>query len=317
MKPHCRYCGLILGFLICSYAHAQFKGDHIPGFTGLQNGTQAPPGLYVGNVVWVYPTDTLKDNSGRDLNVPAGITSTATIILVSLVANQKLLGGNIGASVAFPFIQNRIQTASLDVNTGFGWTDMFANVSLGWKLKRADVMLGYNAYFPTGRFTGTATNNTGLGMWGNEVTIGSTVYLNEKKTWHAAATFGAEFHTEKAGTGITVGNLGTVEYGFGKTFYKKGAGPIPTIFNVGAAGYAQFKMTGDNGPGVPLALRGLKDRVFALGPEFNVFMPGPRLTFLVRYQPEFAARNRTQGQTIIISLVWVAKSLVKAQPSTR
>jgi hypothetical protein len=74
-------------------------------------------------------------------------------------------------------------------------------------------------------------------------------------------------------------------------------------------------MTEDNGPGVPVILRGLKDRVFALGPEFNVFFPRPRLTFLVRYEPEFAARNRPQGHTVLVSLVWVAKSFVKAPPS--
>jgi hypothetical protein len=151
-------------------------------------------------------------------------------------------------------------------------------------------------------------------MWGNDATFGTTVYFDEKKTWHAAANFGAEFHTEKDDAGITVGDMGTVEYGVGKTLYKKRSGPIPTIFNVGAAGYAQFKMSEDNGPGVPLILRGLKDRVFAVGPEFNVFFPGPRLTFLVRYEPEFAARNRAQGQTLVVSLVWLAKSLVQTPP---
>jgi len=38
---------------------------------------------------------------------------------------------------------------------------------------------------------------------------------------------------------------------------------------------------------IPPAFRGLKDRVLALGPEFNAFIPGPRLSFLARYQPEF------------------------------
>ncbi|HXJ88001.1 MAG TPA: hypothetical protein VMS18_14355, partial [Candidatus Binatia bacterium] len=61
-------------------------------------------------------------------------------------------------------------------------------------------------------------------------------------------------------------------------------------------------------------LRGLKDRVFALGPEFNIFVPKPRLTFLVRYEPEFGAHVRTQGHTIVFSVVWVAKSLIKHQP---
>ena len=71
----------------------------------------------------------------------------------------------------------------------------------------------------------------------------------------------------------------------GKTFYKKVGGPIPTIMNLGMAGYAQFKITGDSGSDIPPALRGFKDRVFALGPEFNIFIPKPRLTFLIRYGP--------------------------------
>lgn len=309
-------CAILLGVLLSNHClHAQFRGDHLPGFTGLQNGTQAPPGLYVANLVYVYPTDTIKDNRGRAVTLPGKLTAAADIILLNVVANRKVLGGHVGAVVAFPFMSDRIQANSLDVDTGFGYTDMFAGLTLGWNLKRADVTLGYNAYMPTGRFTAGATDNKGLGMWGNEVTLGSTLYFDEKKMWHAAANFGAEFHTEKEGTGITVGDLGTVEYGVGKTFHKKSSGPIPIIFNVGAAGYVQFKITEDNGPGVPLVIRGLKDRVFALGPEFNMFLPGPRLTFLVRYEPEFGSRNRTQGQTVLFSLAWMTKSFVKPPPT--
>jgi hypothetical protein len=297
---------------VCSYA--QYKGDHIPGFIGLEAGTQAPPGLYLANVVWVYPTSTVKDNAGNAVTLPGSLTSTADIILVNVVTNYKLFGANIGGSGAFPFIKNRIQFNSLDVSTGFAYTDMFVNASLGWALKRVDILAGYNLYIPTGRFSSSGTNNTGLGIWGNEFTIGSTVYLDQKKTWNAAANFALEFHTDKKGTNINVGDLGTVEGGLGKTFYKKVSGPIPMIMNVGVAGYAQFKVTGDSGSDIPPLLQGLKDRVFALGPEFNIYVPKPRLTFLVRYEPEFAARNRTQGQTIVFSIAWVAKSLVRHQP---
>jgi hypothetical protein len=108
--------------------------------------------------------------------------------------------------------------------------------------------------------------------------------------------------------------LGTVEGGVGKTFYKKVSGPIPMVMNLGVAGYAQFKVTGDSGSDIPPILRGVKDRIFGLGPEFNIYIPKPRLTLLARYEPEFAARNRTQGQTIVFSIVWVAKSLIKPQP---
>jgi hypothetical protein len=292
---------------------AQYKGDDIPGFSGLQSGTQAPPGLYLGNVVWVYPTSTIKDNNGNSITLPGSLTSTAEIILVSLVTNYKLFGANVGGSVGFPFIKNRIQLDSLDVNTGFAYTDMFAGASLGWHLKHADITAGYNLYIPTGKFSQGGSDNTGLGMWGNEFTIGTTAYPDQKKLWNAAATFALEFHTDKSGTNINPGDMATIQGGVGRTFYKKVSGPIPIIMNLGVAGYAQFKVTGDSGSDIPPALRGFKDRVFALGPEFNIYVPKPRLTFVVRYEPEFGARVRTEGQTFVLSVVWVAKSFEKRQ----
>jgi len=197
------------------------------------------------------------------------------------------------------------------LNSGMAYTDMFAGVTLGWNLKRADITAGYNLYMPTGSYSPDSNENSGLGMGGNEFSLGSTFYLDQKKMWNAAATFSFEFNGTKNGTDIRPGNLGTVEGGFGRTFYKKVSGPIPMIMNLGAAGYAQWKITNDSGSQIPAALLGYKDRVFALGPEFNIYIPGPRLTLLARYEPEFGARVRTQGQTILFSLVWVAKSLLK------
>jgi hypothetical protein len=84
---------------------AQYKGADIPGFLGLQSGTQAPPGLYLGNVVWVYPTSTIKDHSRRAVTLLGSLTSTAEIILVSVVTNYKIFGANIGGSAGFPFIK--------------------------------------------------------------------------------------------------------------------------------------------------------------------------------------------------------------------
>jgi hypothetical protein len=306
-------CCAILGFiLIAPSSHAQFKGDDIPGFLGLQSGTQAPPGLYVGNEVWVYPTSTIKDNRGNDVLQNGSLTSVVSLLAITLTTNYKLFGANVGGTVAFPWVQNRLQFNSIDVNSGFAYTDMIVTpVSLGWNLKRADFTAAYNIYIPTGRFSSGATDNTGLGMWGNEISVGTTVYPDQKKMWNAAVNFSAEFHTDKRGTDINVGDIGTVQGGLGRSFYKKVSGPIPMITNLGVAGYAQFKITGDSGSDIPPALRGFKDRVFGLGPEANVFFPGPRLTLLFRYQPEFGARNRTQGQTFVFSIAWVAKSLVK------
>lgn len=306
----------LFGVLLLSIAsQAQYKGDDIPGFLGLQSGTQPPPGLYIGNVVWVYPTDTIKDARGNTVTPEhrLHITSTAVMILVELVTNYKFLGANVGFQAAVPWVKNKIQLNSLDAKTGFAFTDMFVSpIVLGWNTKRADFTAGYNLYLPTGRFSAGGSGNTGLGMYGNEFYGGTTVYLDQKKMWSAAGTFALEFHTDKKGTDINVGDMATIQGGVGRTFYRKVSGPIPEIFNLGVAYYAQFKVTGDSGSDIPPELRGFKDRVFGLGPEFNVFFPKPRITMLIRYQPEFGARVRTQGQTVVFELVWVAKSLVKA-----
>lgn len=312
----CRPATLALfGFLwIAVTSQAQYKGDHIPGFTGLQSGTQPPPGLYVGSLVWIYPTSTIKDSNGNSVTLPGSLTSTAPMILFNAVSNLKLFGGNVGASVAFPFIANRIQFNSLTLRSGLAFTDMFVGATVGWHLKRADITCGYNLYLPTGTYSLSSTDNSGLGMWGNEFSLGGTYYPDHKEMWNAAATFFIEFNSVKGDTDIRPGDLGTVEGGFGRTFYKKVSGPTPMIMNLGAAGYAQWKITNDSGSQIPPALLGFRDRVFALGPEFNIYLPGPRLTLLARYEPEFGARVRTQGQTIIFSIVWTAKSLVKTSP---
>jgi len=310
-----KLCCSVLGFVsIALTSQAQYKLDHIPGLIGLEAGTQAPPGLYVGNIVYVYPTDTIKDNNGHSITLPGSLTTTADVLLVSVVTNYKILGGDFGASIAFPWMKDRIQSNSLDLKTSFAYTDMFAGLTLGWHLKRADVVAGYNLYIPTGNYSPNGNSNTGLGMWGNEFTLGSTVYLDQKRLWNAAANFAMEFNSEKSGTNIRPGDLATVEGGLGRTFYKKARGPVPMIMNFGAAYYAQFKITGDSGSDIPPELRGFMDHVFAIGPEFNIFIPGPRLTLLARYEPEFGAQVHTQGQTIVFSIAWVAKSLVKPPP---
>jgi len=60
-------CSLIFIAVLPTPSHAQFKDDDIPGFAGLQSGSQAPPGIYIGSLAWVYPTDTIKDNNGNSI----------------------------------------------------------------------------------------------------------------------------------------------------------------------------------------------------------------------------------------------------------
>src|ERR1700756_142494 len=79
-----RHLCLVACLMIVVSAQAQYRGDHIPGFIGLESGTQAPPGVYVGNLVYVYPTDTLKGDNGNSVHLPGGLTSTADAVLMNV-----------------------------------------------------------------------------------------------------------------------------------------------------------------------------------------------------------------------------------------
>jgi hypothetical protein len=119
---------------------------------------------------------------------------------------------------------------ALDVDTGFAFTDMIVTpVTLGWHLKNADVTAAYNIYVPTGRFSANGTDNTGLGMVGIEFSLGTTVCLDKKKMWTAASNFALEFHTDKSGTDINVGDMATAAR---KTL----TGKAPSVFPPSCAG---------------------------------------------------------------------------------
>ena len=73
---------------------AQLKGHYIPGFTGLQSGSQAPPSISVILPVYFYTTDSVKDNEGDTIAEPR-LNMSFVGPGVAWVTNVKLLGGNL------------------------------------------------------------------------------------------------------------------------------------------------------------------------------------------------------------------------------
>ena len=140
---------------------------------------------------------------------------------------------------------------------------MIAPISLGWHFKRADATAGYTIFVPTGRYTDGASDNTGLGMWGHELSVGTTVYLTESRQWHAATLATFDFQSKKEDSETKVGNVMNLEGGLGADFLKGG---LTTGLNY----YASFKLTDDEIEGIPgILIRG-KNKVFALGPEVQL-----------------------------------------------
>jgi hypothetical protein len=304
---------LALILAISSQAAAQYRPTYLPGLIGLDAGSQAPPGIYLANINYIYPTDVIKNDNGDNINRP-GISVTAFMEAVAFayVTNVKIFGGNLGGQVLIPWMRNRIELNSLDAKPGLGYSDtLWQPLQIGWHKERADFVVGYLIAFPTGR----QFPASGLDQIEHVLQAGTTVHLDKAKSWAAAAMFSVSFDQTKQHKDITVGRTGTVEWGVGKTFMHKVNNPIPVVWKLGVIGYGQFKITGDSGSGIPPVLRGFKDRVFAIGPEFNILLPWTGTIIDVRYSKEFGARVRTEGQAISISITQVLKQLTPKPPA--
>jgi hypothetical protein len=175
--------------------------------------------VYVAIPLWFYTADAVKDREGDELltgTLDAAVFGAA----LNVVTTRKLLGANYGFLVVLPWANNRVQgVEDFDSNPGAGLTDMFIQpIVLGWHRPRADVTAAYVLYLPTGRYEDGASNNTGLGMWAQEFLVGTTVYLNESRTLHAATTATFDFQSAKEDSNTKVGSILNLEGGMGVDF---------------------------------------------------------------------------------------------------
>jgi len=294
-------------------AHAQLNTQHIKGTVGLKSGSQPPPHVYViAPLFYVYNTDKVRDRNGDQLPIDASISTHAGAGGISVVTARKILGGFYGFQVLFPvWMNNRIQGTEINADPGAGLSDSaIAPISLGWHFKRADAIAGYSIFVPTGRYTNGANDNTGLGMWGHELSIGTTVYLDATRKYHAATLASFDFQSKKEDSETKVGNAMNLEGGVGVDFLGGG-------LTVGLNYYASFKLTDDEIDGLPgILIRG-KNRVFALGPEVQLALArrGVVYGFLrANYQWETYARTTTQGSEFTLLATFLVKPLKLPQP---
>ncbi|MFT3823714.1 MAG: transporter [Chitinophagaceae bacterium] len=292
-------------------AQAQLKGDDIPGDVGLQAGTQAPPSLSFALPFYFYASSKYKKSGDGSISTDFNMVFTG--IGASVVTNLKILNANYGASVILPFASNRLEGNLVNTKSNFQYTDSYIQpIQLGWHTKHADFTAGYGLFIPTGSYEQGGDNNSGLGMWANEFSGGTTVYFNKMKTLHFSTLLSYEIHSDKKDTDIKTGDILTIEGGLGKTWYHKTTGsPIPTIINAGIVYYMQYKVSSDKIPVGNTVFTGDKDRVYGLGAEGNIFIPKVRMQVNARWLSEMGAKNRFQGNTFFIMVGYMLKSFSK------
>jgi hypothetical protein len=287
--------------LIVSFpAIGQERGQYVPGTGGLNAGLQ-PEGVTYANYFFWYPSTKFKDQNGNKAPINFDLDLLVDLNLLAYTTKAKFLGATYGMAVGVPIVNSPVDLPRLGTGispTGIG--DIYVEpINLGWKLKKADVKVAYGFVAPTGRFDSVGNETTTTDFWGHELTFASTVYLDKTKLTQFSFNTNWELHQKKRHEDLKVGNNMTLEAGVGKIFVKNGG---KQLLQFGGVGYAEFQLTNDSGTEVPALTANNKDRVFAIGPEFGVILPTKKFNFLVRVLPEFGARNRTQGVTLIFAI---------------
>jgi len=305
---------VVLGFVsMVAPAEAQLNTQHIKGTVGLKSGSQAPPGVYfIAPLFYIYKTNEVKDRDGVRLPFAGDLTSQMFGGGITVVSKKKLFGGFYGFQLVLPVgANNRIQGTEIDADPGAGLTDsVITPINLGWHVTRVDATAGYTIFAPTGRYSDGANDNTGLGMWGQELSVGMTVYLSKSRQWHAATLATFDFQSKKEDSETKVGNVMNLEGGLGGDFLKGG-------LTAGLNYYASFKLTDDQIEGFPdILIRG-KNKVFALGPEVQLALARDNTLYgflKVNYQWEVYARTTTQGSALTILATVLMKPLKLPNP---
>lgn len=206
--------------MISLYSNAQLKGGHILGAMGLQSGTQAPENtLSVYVPAYIYTANCLRNGDGDNMGNP-DLTMFITGVGANYVSDFKILGANYGATILLAGASNTIQGSYVDSKSNFAFTDMYVQpIQLGWHNKKADFVFSYQMYIPTGKYELGGSDNSGLGMFMNEFSAGTTLFFNEKKNFHFSALAAYEINGKKKDTDIKTGDIFSIEGGLGKTFY--------------------------------------------------------------------------------------------------
>lgn len=129
-------------------------------------------------------------------------------------------------------------------------------------------------------------------MWTQEILLGTTVYLNDRRSVHAATAATFDFFSKKKDSETKVGNILNLEGGLGADFLGGG-------LTAGLAYFGIFKLTEDQFDSRlgELLVRG-KNRIWGLGPEVTLALASKRAVYgfvTVRYEWEIAARSSTEG----------------------
>jgi hypothetical protein len=186
----------------------------LQGVAGIDGGTLAPAGLHLTYLPLVNNIDSVKGPNG-DTVVKADLTFTIQAVGITNVTKFKIFGGNYGMMALVPWLSQRLSSEILPSGSASheGVTDVLLMPAMvGWSKKRVDILTTYGFWAPSGPFDPNKVANIGLGFWEHQLQLGTTVHLDEKKSWDASLLTTWEINHTKAGIDVKPGPMMTAEY---------------------------------------------------------------------------------------------------------
>ena len=279
---------------------AQPDAHYLPGLEGIKGASLPPPGFYFKDYNVFYEADSLNNGAGNSAG-PANLQSLtlATVPRAIWITPEQFLGGNVGVDALLPIMyhtlsfQIPVKGAGMYNSSTLGIGDFFAESTLSWHPQQFDLAVGAGFFAPTGDSSANpSSTRVGSGFWTPMLTAGATWYPDEAKTWAISALNRYEFNTEDSDTHETPGQAWTLEWGISKSVTK--------TLDCGVVGYYQQRVTASSGP-IPGEFP--YSRVAAVGPEAVLTIPSAKLFVSLRWDYEFMAENRAQGNIVALTLV--------------
>ena len=288
---------LIAATMIAAVAHGARSQANIPqyrGDLGLNAGTQAAPGRYLSLLYNLYHADNMTD--GDNLWVPIPTVTNALVLWGEYSAPGTILGGRWSAIVGVPWASGVMATPDVETPWDWGFGDLYVQpVQLGWTFNKADIVVGQGFFAPTGRYKVGATNNTGLGMWSWESSLGGTLYLDDGRNTTLTTLATYQVQSNVVNSDKHAGQVLTFQGGAGQRIHR-----IHGQF--GAVYYTRFKTTPDQNFDLPLRFD-RKDVYVGAGPELNASIPGRSLTTTFTGRLFFELGNRSAPQGISLYVI--------------
>ena len=267
---------------------------HYPlGVNTIMNAALPGPGqTTVYHYVMHYHSTRLNDDRGK--SVDPGFEADVVSWAPRVIHTWDVMVGpfSLSSSVIFPLTRVEVHAFGRK-ETSSGLSDPVLSPLYLYYVNASGTFFAYagpDIYVPVGRYDRERLANNGLNHWTIAPSLNATWMPGPR--WELSSTLYTEFNGRNRDTHYRSGTDMTLDF---NVAYRPLASH-PDL-KVAVQGYAMKQLTDDDQPN-SVFVNGNRGQAFAIGPQVSYDIAKGQGAVLLKYQREFAVRNRTQGQRL-------------------